>query len=216
MSKISRWLRAVKDLFKDIFEFLKIRKQQREFYGDVIEDLETIRALSAALHDQMNKVAKKWNLYPEVDEMVKNYRKYMENSQKVYEITRKDILNRLFAERNRNIQLTSEGTRGGGFVPMAQGGHVRRWERGDFPASVVRKKNPVDTFVKEISEVLPLLGRVLNDCEIEIVEGSVIIGVSKGKQSFLNLILKHRKDIESYCAYVMGEETIVEIVEKGE
>jgi len=203
-----RWFKAVKDLFKDIFDFLKIRKQQKGFYGDVIEDLETIRALSAALHDQMNKITRKWNLYPEVDEMVKNYRKYMENSQKVYEITRRDILNRLFVERNRRIAL-SDGQQ------QPRGG-IRRWQPGDFPASVVRKPNPAEVLVKDISAELPLLGRVLKDCDIEIVEGSVIISVPTGKQSFLNLILKHRKDIESYCAYAIGDGTLVEIVEKGE
>jgi len=206
---MKRWFNAVKEWFKDIFEFLKIRKQQKSFYGDVIEDIETIKALSAALHDQMNKFSKKWNLYPEVDEMVNNYQKYMENSQKVYEITRKDILNKLFVERDKGIAL-SDGQK----TPR---GGVRRWEPGDFPAAVVRKPNPAEVLVKDISAVLPLLGRVLNDCDIEIVEESVVISVPTGKQSFLNIILKHRKDIESYCAYAIGAGTLVEIVEqKGE
>jgi len=192
-----KWVKAVKELIKDVLMFLRVRKDQRKVYSPIIDDLEAINALANALNDQIRQFAQKWDLFPETRALIAAYREYYDESQSIYRATRKDILNNLFVERNKKeIDDT---------VKLLQ---VHRQEDGqesddvdwDMVTEVIAKKNP-------------LLGKILNICD-KIKTGNVVyIQVNRKGRMFLDILLKYKRDIEIDCSEIFHEDVTVEITE---
>lgn len=192
-----KWLKAIKELVKDVLMFLRVRKEQRKVYSPIIDDLETINALSNALNDQIRAFSQKWDLFPETQKLIASYRAYYDESQQIYRSTRKDILNNLFAERNKKII--------DGSVESLQ---VHRQQDEDEP--------DWRTVVDMIAQKNPLVGKILGSCD-EIRTGDVVyIQISRKSKMFLNTLLKYKTMIEMNCREVFGEDITVEIMEVEE
>jgi len=198
---------VVRDWFKDIKEFIRIRREQRRLYGPIITDLETINALSTALNEQIAQFSKKWNLYPEIQAMLKEYKKYVIHTQKIYQTTRKDILNSVLAERNRDLISDDAGK---------QSSSVRRQE-DTIPtqARQVKEKTPKEILVDGVSVRKPFLGNILSKCDIQYEESSIIIVANNPSKIVINTILKNKELIESVCHFSYGANVTVDIVSKG-
>lgn len=196
-----KWLRAIKDLVKDVLVFLRVRREQQQMYSPIIDDLETINALATALNDQIRKFSQKWDLFPETQELMKYYKAYYEETQLVYRVTRKGILNNLFAERNKKtIEDNSESLQ-----VHRQDDDQEEKEETDWSlvVQVLEQKNP-------------LLGKILRVCD-KVKSGSVVyIQVTRKSKMFLDILLKYKKEIETHCSGIFHENVTVEITEASE
>lgn len=191
-----KWFKAVKELVKDVLVFLRVRREQRKVYSPIIDDLETINALSNALNDQIRAFSQKWDLFPETQELIVSYRMYYDESQKIYRATRKDILNNLFAERNKKI---IDGNVESLQVHRQQDEDEAKWK----------------TLIDAIAQKNPLVGKIFDSCDKVRTGNVVYIQITRESRMFLNTLLKYKAMIESHCKKMFGDNIVVEIVEVG-
>jgi hypothetical protein len=190
-----KWIRAVKELVKDVLMFLQVRKEQRKMYSPIIDDLEIINTLSNALNDQIRNFSKKWDLFPEAQKLIASYRLYYDESQEIYRSTRKDILNNLFAERNKNMIGDSSDSLQ---VHRQQDDWIVDW----------------DAFVDMIAQKNPLVGKILGSCDKMKTGDVVYIQITHKNKMFLNTLLKYKAMIEMNGREMFGENITVEITEE--
>lgn len=191
-----KWLKSIKELVQDVLVFLRLRREQQKAYSPIIDDLETINALSNALNDQIRKFAQKWDLFPELKKMMYAYQEYVEGSQKICRITRKEILNNLLAQRNKKLIEESEDSL-----------QVHRQQNGDEP--------DWKALINVIAQKNPLVGKILDSCD-KVKTGNVVyIQIDNKSRMFLNTLLKYKAMIEASCQRMFGENVAVEIAEVG-
>jgi len=192
-----KWIKYLKELVRDIKQFLEIRKEQKRLYGPIIEDLETINALSNALNEQIKKFAQRWNLFPEVKDLIAVYRKYVDESQDIYKKTRKSVLNELFAERNKRL--------------MGDDADSLQVSRRDITIDPNDLKWKL--VIKNISLRNMALGVALDLCSVEIIKDTIKVIIKQGEG--VDLIIENHQMIVFVCKQIFGEDMMVEFVEAG-
>ncbi len=192
--KMFKMIRNWLDLFKDIFAFLRVRREQKEKYSPMIEDLDTINTLATALNDQIQKFSQKWNLFTETQKLIDIYKTYYKETQNICRETRRDILNNLLAERNKRLIDNDDMT----------ALQVHR---------LAENNDAWESLVKVISQKNPLIGKMVGACHKERDSGVIYIIIEGDNKMFLEMLLRHRELIESACADVFGAEFEVVIKE---
>lgn len=177
-SNMRKWWKSLVEFVRDVKAFIYVRRQQRKMFGAIIDDLEVINTLANALNDQIKSFAVKWNLFPETEQLLNTYRKYVDESQAIYKKTRKEILNNLLAEKQKKqISEDSEQL----IVNRQEDDEVGLW--ADFIALLNKRKS--------------LVGKVIAACELAKQGDIVIIRINANSKLFINVILKNRELIES-------------------
>ena len=189
-----KWIKELKELVKDVLVFLRLRMEQQKTYSPIIDDLEAINALSNALNDQIRKFAQKWDLFPEIKKMLFTYQEYVEGSQKICRVTRKEILNNLLAQRNKKLIEDGEDSL-----------QVHRQQNGD--------ELDWKALIDAIAQKNPLVGKILDSCD-KVKTGNVVyIQITSKNRMFLNTLLKYKAMIEYNCRMIFNGNISVEIAE---
>lgn len=191
---MKKWVGGIVQFFRDMATFIKIRKEQRKLYSPIIDDLEIINALANALSNQIRKFSGRWNMFPETKVLLETYKTYVEKSRTIFGQTRKEILNSLFAERNKKqIEETDSSLQ-----------VHRTSEKGDG----------INALADAVSRENSLVGKILDTCEMRKVGGTLYITIDSKNRMFVNTLLKSRKMVEAHCSDLYDEEIVVEIVDK--
>jgi hypothetical protein len=118
-------------------------------------------------------------------------------SQGIYQNTRKEVLNALFAaQQKRQISDDTEQLT------------VSRQIEPPVPAT-----NPWESLIKLLTERKSLVGKVVGTCQLDKIDNTVVIMINANSRIFVNVILKNRELIESCCREVFGKDTLLDIEE---
>ena len=206
---MKKWFKSVLSFFKDLMTFVHIRRQQRTMYGAIIEDLENIQELSDALNLHISEFAKKWNVFDETKGLLDKYRSYISESREMYQETRVQIINNLLAEKNKRL--------------IAEDPHTQekqlRVAKYDFSpkrmlSTMENEMEAWEKFYHVLERRSKMLARMLESCDMEKRDNSIIVTVGTKNKLTLRYILANKIALVLCCQEVFGKDVAVDIVQE--
>jgi hypothetical protein len=190
-----------------VWTFLKVRKEQRAVYSPIVNDLETIQTLSTALNTEIANFSKRWNLFPETQELIDVYKTYVQESQAIYQSTRKSVLSELFAERDKRLAV---GRTRFNQNEARENMNVHRSGARDHTS----RPDNIEKFLAAVKMTSTFLYNVLQDFNIVKVDNVVEIYVTKKTPEVaLGTLFKNRNLLNHVCRNEFGPEADIEISE---
>ena len=101
-----KWLKSIWELVKDICTFIRLRNSQVSKYQGILGDFEVLNNLNNQIKERMGIIYKKIDLFPGLEDVLKNYTDYIKDMEYRYSKMRVDVLNNLFVEKEKNVVVT--------------------------------------------------------------------------------------------------------------